>query len=93
METLEIVFANGTPGRLTEDGGVLTVVSLVDGSPVTPQEAGTLYVLQAEGTEPALLVGQAQAAGYRVEVQTGETLTLPTAPAPAPEPSPRRRSN
>lgn len=85
-----MTFADGTPGRLACEGigEPVTCQALTDGSMKTAEEAGTLYVLQAEGAEPSPLVALVQAAGYTVEVQEGEALTLPT-----PEPIPRRRSN
>ena len=89
METLECTFADGTPGRLAcEVAGAVTCQHVRDGTYCDdPANAGTLYVLLAEGSAEPWQIDTARAAGYTIEVQYGDTLTLPE-----PEPPARRRS-
>lgn len=89
METLECTFPHGEPGRLAcEVAGEVTCQKLTDGVYFTPEEAGTIYVLLAEGSEEPWQIAVARELGYTIEVQYGSELTLPP-----PDPPARRRSS
>lgn len=94
METLELSFAHGEPGRLAcEVAGAVTCQKLEDGVYFTPEEAGTLYVLLAVGSEEPWQVAVAREQGYTVEVQYGDSLALPPPDPQTASTTSRRRSS
>lgn len=89
METLECTLAHGAPARLAcEVAGEVTLQNLTDGVVMSAEEAGTIYVLLAEGSEEPWQIAVAREHGYTLEVQYGTELVLPT-----PDPPARRRSS
>lgn len=79
METLEVTFTDGTPGRLACEapGEPVTCQSLLDGTMKTPAEAGTMYLLLHPGTPEPPTVEVARAAEYLLEVQYGAEVVIP----------------
>lgn len=106
MQTIEVTFADGTTGRLSQEqpGGPVLCEAHADGSVKTSEEAGTLYVLQVAGDPEPPQIQAAKDAGYKIEVQYGAAIELPPTPPitrsqsrppvtpdPEPEPEPEPR--
>lgn len=89
METLECTLSHGVPARLAcEVAGDVTCQNLTDGVYLSAEEAGTIYVLLAEGSEEPWQIAVAREHDYTIEVQYGTDLVIPP-----PDPPLRRRSS